>query len=217
MKLTLLIAAVAAVALAVPSSASAGTLTLHPSGFGTMSYSSWKAQQGEPDSGGSANQALYFQKMTLTPTPAAGVAIVRGIEGLPASDLEGLAWDHRTDGHCGFGAPRWNVGYERSDGSTGTAFFGCFAAEHQPLGSASGHGWCRDTYSSAAIDNQLPDDATITSLAIIFDEGNDTPNVPPVPCEQEQPQGGFVHLDNITVTTSSGPNVWTSARDNGNG
>jgi hypothetical protein len=29
--------------------------------------------------------------------------------GLPADELTGLAWDHRDDGHCGAGAPRWNI------------------------------------------------------------------------------------------------------------
>jgi hypothetical protein len=68
-------ACVTAFALALAGGATAGSsLTLHPAGFGTMSYSAWKAQQGTPDDQGSANQALYFQKMTPTTTFAAGVA-----------------------------------------------------------------------------------------------------------------------------------------------
>ena len=45
-----------------------GRLALHPGGFGSHSYSAWKAQEGLPDSRGNANHALYFQKMTTTAT-----------------------------------------------------------------------------------------------------------------------------------------------------
>lgn len=196
------------------SSALAGTLTLHPSGFGEGSYTAWKAKQGEPDTRGADNQALYFQKMVPTATFSAGVAIVKGIEGLPSEELTGLAWDHRTDGHCGAGAPRWNVGFRTGAGVQSTLFLGCFAAQHTQLAPSSGHGWCRDEQPSPA--TLIPPGSTITSLAIVFDEGNDTPNPPPPGCDQEQPAGGFVHLDNITVETSAGTKVWTSANDNGN-
>ena len=48
----------------------AGTYTLHPSGFGPHSYASWKAGEGQPDSNGNKDQALYFQKSTSTATPS---------------------------------------------------------------------------------------------------------------------------------------------------
>jgi hypothetical protein len=211
------IGAVAALAF-FPSAAFAGALTLHPSGFGSMSYAAWKAQQGESDSTGGANQALYFQKMTTTPTFAAGVAVIAGVEGMPASELTGLAWDHRTDGHCGAGAPRWNVNVSDAAGHNYTVFLGCNAAAH----TAKGTEWCMDTQPSVgsalvAATGQSLSSLTINSLAIVFDEGNDTPNPPPAGCAQSNLAGGFVFLDNITVTTSAGPHVWTAAADNGNG
>ena len=49
MSVPLRFAAAFVAALALPGSALAGTLTLHPAGFGQHSYASWKAQQGEPD------------------------------------------------------------------------------------------------------------------------------------------------------------------------
>jgi hypothetical protein len=100
-----LVALVFALALPV-STVVAGSLTLHPSGFGEHSRANWQAKQGKLDvnepSGATptSNQALYFQKMTTTATFAAGVAIVRGLAGMPASELTGLSWEHRTDGHC---------------------------------------------------------------------------------------------------------------------
>src|SRR3954470_17053171 len=107
--------------LVFPAAASAGALTLHPSGFGTHSYSAWKAHQGLPDSKGNDDQALYFQKMTTTPTIAAGVAVIKGIAGTPLTDLDGLGWNHREDGHCGAGAPRWNVTVQNGAGQTFTS------------------------------------------------------------------------------------------------
>jgi hypothetical protein len=202
--------------LVVPATASAGDLTLHPRGFGDSTYAAWKAQTGEPDTHGSAFQSMYFQKFVPTATFTAAIVQIRGVEGAQGSELEGLAWDHREDGHCGAGAPRWHVAYEEN-GVDGFSQLGCAAAEHQQQPPASGHGWCRDTQSQTALDT-VPDDATITGLFIVFDEGNDAPNVPPPTgdCEQEQFEGGFVHLDNITVTLDGVEHTWTGASDNGN-
>jgi hypothetical protein len=174
-------------------------------------YAAWKARQGRPDSRGSADQALYFQKLTLTATFSAGVAEVRGLAGMPVSVLTGLSWEHRVDGHCGAGAPRWNVGVTLSNGQSRNVFLGCAAAVHTP-GSAAG--WVKDSYpgsdiqtatagvlgrgevAGARIRNLL---IVFGNLLIVFDEGKD--------------QGqGFVYLDNITVND----HVWTSASDNGN-
>jgi hypothetical protein len=197
--------------------ANAGTLTLHPSGFGPHSYASWKAYEGQPDTRGSKDQALYMQKNTVTTTVAAGVVLIKGVEGLPASQLTGLAFDHREDTHCGAGAPRWNVGISVGGGPTQNVFFGCNAALHDDTPpESSGADWCRDTQPSPA--TVLPPNATIEYLAIIFDEGIDTANPPPAGCDQELPgQTGRVYLDNITVEIAGVPHTWTSATDNGSG
>src|SRR5207237_4151812 len=120
--------------------------------------------------------------------------------------LNGLAWDHREDGHCGAGAPRWNVTVTNGSTTTTTVILGCNAAQHAEKAPYGGHGWCRDTQPTpaatvAAAAGEPVAALTITGLAIVFDEGNDTPNPPPAPdCAQEQLVGGFVHLDNIAVT-----------------
>ena len=190
----------------------AGTYTLHPSGFGPHSYASWKAGEGQPDSNGNKDQALYFQKFTTTPTVAAGVVLIKGYEGLSASELTGLSWDHRIDGHCGAGAPRWNIGLVDAGGNNTTVFLGCNAATHTPV--AGEPDWCHDEQAVPA----LPATSTIRHLAIVFDEGTDTPNPPPAGCGQAAVlPSGFVYLDNITVTAGGETRLWTSASDNGNG
>jgi hypothetical protein len=205
-------AAIALIALLLASTgvALAGTYTLHPSGFGPHSYASWKAGEGLPDSNGNKDQALYFQKKTTTATVAAGVVLIKGFEGMPANDLDGLAWDHRVDGHCGAGAPRWNIGLADADGNPlPTAFLGCYAALH----GANGADWCRDTQVMPS----FPAGATIRHLAIVFDEGTDNPIPQPFGCPTGPSTPGFVYLDNITVEADGVTHVWTSASDNGNG
>ncbi len=123
-------------------------LTLHPSGFGEHSFAAWKAQQGQADSIGAANQALYLQKMTATATIAAGVVVIDGLEGLPASSLTALSWEHRDGGHCGAGAPRWDLSVQDASGGRHTIFLGCAAATHTP---GSAPGWTRDSYAAEGI------------------------------------------------------------------
>ena len=196
-RVPLLLAAASAAALAFApawgASSGGNKLTLHPSGFGPHSYAAWKAQQGEPDHTGGANQALYFQKMTATTTNAAGVAVIDGVAGMAPSDIGQLAFDWRNDGHCGAGAPRFNVTVDNA-GTDETFFFGCMAMTDEGTHDANGHTWDR---RSADISN-LP--GTLVGIAIVFDEGNDVGH-------------GFVYLDEI----QAGSKYWSSAADNGNG
>lgn len=192
--------------LAANANANAG-LKLHPDGFGQQSYAAWKAHEGLPDSKGNADHGLYFQKMTTTATVAAGVARITGLEGQPVSAITGLSWEHRTDGWCGAGAPRWDIIVSDESGNRGVIFLGCAAATHTPGSNAN---WIRDSYGAAGIAAAPvfgftpafdPTDAlTISELLIVFDEGTDTPLNP-----------GFVVLDNITVNDT----VFTGPADNG--
>src|SRR6059036_3871720 len=121
-------------------------LSLHPGGLGEQSFAKWEAHEGEPDAKGNADQALYFQKMVATPVFAAGFAVIDGLQGQPATALTALSWDHRADGWCGAGAPRWNVGLTDASGDH-TVFLGCNAATHTGVGAD----WTQDSYSAPDI------------------------------------------------------------------
>ena len=192
-RIAVLVAAAAVVMGMFPAQAAEQKLTLHPRGFGEHTYSSWKAQEGLPDTNGNADQALYFQKMTSTVTEVAAIAVVQGIDGMPYDDLTALEWEHRDDGHCGGGAPRWNIVVENPSvpGSRQTLFIGCGTMAHSP---GSGDDWTRDTATLPV----LADGFVIRSLAIVYDEGVEF-------------APGYVYLDNIKVNDK----VWTSASDNG--
>src|SRR3989454_6368046 len=116
-------------------------LSLHPGGLGDQSFAKWESREGEPDANGSADKALYFQKMVATPVFAAGFAVIDGLQGQPAATLTTLSWEHRTDGWCGAGAPRWNVGVTDASGDH-TVFLGCNAATHSP---GATDGWMSDS------------------------------------------------------------------------
>jgi len=203
------LAAAFAAALVLPAAAFAGSLTLHPAGFGPHSYAAWKAQQGQPDSSGNGNHALYFQKDVPTTTIAAGTASVQGLAGEPATVLNGLSWEHRDDGHCGAGAPRWDIFVTSSTGVKETVFLGCAAAAHTP---GSAPGWTRDSYDGPAIQTAISavagSNATLRGLSIVFDEGNEAPM-----CSADDPTNSCVRLDNIIVNDQ----CWTGPMDNGSG
>ena len=189
-------------------------VNLRAGGFGEGSFAAWKSHEGQPDTKGNGDFALYFQKMTTTATNAAAFAVITGVEGQLFSDLS-LSWLHRDGGWCGAGAPRWNVGV-KGGGSIGadyTVFLGC---SHADQSGDAPSGWKSDAFSPAYIaTTQLTtvlgfsadqaadiEAGTITSLAIIFDEGTD---VGP----------GFVFLDNITVIGKTFTKIFTSPGDNG--
>jgi hypothetical protein len=183
--------------LLLPSPAAAGGVTLHPSGFGEHSYAAWKAQEGLPDNTGNKDQFLYFQKETTTATVAAGVAVFKGVAGMNTSELDPLAFSYEIGGHCGAGAPRFNLRVEVAPGVRQTFFFGCnsgMAPAGPPIMDDQGDMWERRTTVAP-----LPA-GEVVSLAIVYDEGQEFPP-------------GHVFLDNIQV----GARLWTSASDNGSG
>src|SRR2546427_5324428 len=199
------------IALVFTAPAFAGSFVLHPAGFGPNSYAAWKTGEGLPDNTGTSNFALYFQKFTTTTTNAAGVAVFKGFAGLPSSDLMGLKFWDGTDGHCGAGAPRFNVLLEFTSGMRQYFFSGCSSGMVLTgLTMIAPNGRVFEQrkvvcYYPAGVLNPpclpLPS-GTIVSIAIVFDEGTN--------------QGvGFVFLDNIEVdSASTGTHVWTGPADN---
>ena len=168
--------------------------------FGDGTKAAWKSGEGLLDAKGSRSQALLLQKIATTSTFSAAYAQVKGLEGLPPASVVALAWEHRSDGHCGAGAPRWNLSITGATGNSYTVFLGCAAASHS-VGTAAN--WTRDSYDAAAIAAQVLAQAgsdgvngRVSGLYILFDEGID---VGP----------GFVFLDNIRVNAKT----FTSSSD----
>jgi hypothetical protein len=172
--------------------------------------SAWLGGMGLPDNGGSnttlsaqsvlvpANQrdphlGLPLSKNGPTPDCSAAGAEIKGFK--KGSTITELGFDFRKGGHCGAGAPRFNLTSE--DGFTYFAG-GCAAGVHTPA--PQDGQWERARFGNA---NVFPASPTappfvfgvtrVDSIAIIYDEGTDTPTV-------EDPNGvSLAVLDNIDI------------------
>jgi hypothetical protein len=169
--------------------------------------SGWLAGMGLPDDGTTANAApaaandshigLLLNKNGPTPNCSASGAT---IEGLPkhGTTISELGFDYRIGGHCGAGAPRFNI-----ITTTGFLYFaGCSRGAQTPAPQDPTE-WTRVRFSATA---GIVDPAASTnppfvfgttqvkSIEIVFDEGTDT-------VSPSDPTGvGLAVLDNIDIS-----------------
>ena len=175
--------------------ATAADFTLAPFVFDPGSacdaVAEFRAGEGLPDADGVNNFAVYLQKNCATATFAAvGVDIISPLEGGSITALQELNFDVRDDGHCGAGAPRFNV---QVDGNT--YFLGCTQGTHTQ---ASGPGWTHVAFGPADFALAgIPTSGTLEDVYIIFDEGTDTPLGGSIVA------AGHVFIDNISVNNTS--------------
>ncbi|HZP92525.1 MAG TPA: hypothetical protein VFB20_06555 [Burkholderiales bacterium] len=163
--------------------------------------SAWLGGMGLPDNGGdngvpaTANDPhrglLLSKNGPTTDCSSAGVVIRHA----PRTITE-LNFDYRKGGHCGAGAPRFNITTEAGF----TYFVGCAAGVPTPAPQDPTQ-WQRVTFSEATpVTPQLATNppfvfgtTPVKQLAIVFDEGTDSTSA-------EDPNGvGLAVLDNISV------------------
>lgn len=146
---------------------------------------------------GNPGPSLHLTKPCATTTNAATGATLTGFSG----PLTSLAFDFKSDGHCGAGAPRFNV-----QTNVGFHFLGgCANGTKTDLG----NGWTRVTIDPTNPAQAFPVVAAnevVQSIDIIFDEGNDALG---------QGTPGSVFMDNISVNglVSGGPVVKNDDKD----
>ena len=178
-------------------------LTLYPAGGGANTYAAWKAQEGRPDSQGTANQALYLQNLTPAPNTAAA-AHVTGFEGTPLTALVSLSYEHRVPGLCSKTEPRWTLFVRGKSGKQYVVNLGCALTPGRPTGDPH---WIQRIFTNAVIRAEVlrqtkGTDALagkISGLALVVDRTN-----------------GSVYLDNVAVRSKTATKTWTYAGDNGN-
>ena len=201
----------AALAISIGSASAATTYTLTPSTYvgaagdcgtdypaGTPGgvVSKWDNTTGNP------SPSLLLEKNVPTTDCSSAGATINGVSGITLTELN---FDYKTDGHCGAGAPRYNV---YTDNGT-YYFFGCTAGTHTDAGS----GWTKVEFGDA---DASPADGTtawpgfgnavVTGIDVVFDEGNDVVG---------QGTPGEVYLDNFSINGEivSGPNTPTNKSD----
>jgi hypothetical protein len=134
--------------------------------------------------------ALSLQKNCATATnAAAGVEIISSLEGGSISALTSLSFDVQNGGHCGAGAPRFNVVV---DGST--YFLGCAGGSITD----NGDGWSTVSFGTTQFAAAgIPTTGTLEDVYIVFDEGSDTPTGGTIGT------AGKVVIDNITLNDAT--------------
>lgn len=143
----------------------------------------WVKHLGLPQDNDKNRFGLLLSKNGTTPTNASAGLVIHGVKGLHLTEL---GFDVRNGGHCGAGAPRFNV--VTNDGVT--RFYGCVYGTHNP--STPAPGWQQVRFSTSVSYPGAPAitaGLTVDSISIVFDEGTDTgPDF-----------SGMVILDNIDV------------------
>lgn len=171
--------------------------------------SAWLGGMGLPDNGGPNNNTtaaarndrrsgLLLSKNGLTTDCSAAGAEITGVKGITVYAGFHLGFDYRNGGHCGAGAPRFNVVVTPPSGPDTFHFVGgCSNDTASTAAPQDPAEWTRvrfDTTSTTA--NQafppIPVGSRINSIGITFDEGTDTAN--------NDTQGvGLAVVDNIDI------------------
>jgi len=163
----------------------------------------WLKGMGLPDNGGmnsnpldSSNNpnkrdGLLLSKNGPTPDCSAAGASIEGVKGMTVSETFEVGFDYRNGGHCGAGAPRFNV-------TTRDGVFsfvgGCSNGTASPAPQDPSE-WTRVRINVTSPSQAFPPLAVgseIESISIIHDEGTDTAN--------NDTQGvGLAVVDNIDI------------------
>ncbi len=136
---------------------------------------------------------LLMHKLCSTDTNAAAFGTISGVKGQFLNTPGALGFDYKKQNggftaHCGAGAPRFNVSM-----SDGFHFIGGCSNGTATDPSPRGTGWVQvrfDPQNPAQAFPTVAPSATISSIALVFDEGSDTPG------QNGSPE---IVLDNIVV------------------
>jgi hypothetical protein len=179
----------------------------------------WLGGMGLPDNGGpnttaadlatnpdkrNPHRGLLLSKNGPTPDCSAAGAEIRGVRGMMVTPTFELGYDYRNGGHCGAGAPRFNVSYTLPNGTDGFSFVGGCSNDSTPTAAPQDPlQWSRvrfQTSDPAESFPVIPPGSRIQSINLIFDEGTDIPTLPRPSGDLGNPAGiGLTVVDNIFI------------------
>ena len=161
----------------------------------------WLGGMGLPDNGGTngvpatrndPHSGLLLSKNGPTPDCSSSGARIRGVEGMTVGTTFELGFDSRNGGHCGAGAPRFNVTWKLGTVDGFSFVGGCANGLNTPAPQDPAE-WTRSRFTAAQQFPAVPAGAKIVAISILFDEGTDTPTV-------QDPMGvGLAVIDNIDI------------------
>jgi len=137
--------------------------------------SRWMFHIGLPDAQGDENSGLFLSKNGRTSTNAAAGADIRGVKGI---NLTELGYDIRNGGHCGAGAPRFDViTTDKVDHFVGCSSPSPVVSAAPATADGATTGWRRLRWTAAQLAAAFPPikpTDVVSSISIVFDEGVDT-------------------------------------------
>jgi hypothetical protein len=172
----------------------------------------WLGGMGLPDNGGQnagTNPAdnpnkndprlgLLLSKNGPTPDCSSSGARIKGVRGMDAGPAFVLGFDYRNGGHCGAGAPRFNVVVRNAATKAETFHFvgGCANSVSVPAEQDLAQ-WSRVRFTAAQQFPPIPPGSKVQSISILYDEGTDTPSSS---ATSQEPSGvGLAVIDNIFI------------------
>ena len=172
----------------------------------------WLRGMGLPDNGGpnattpnDPHTGLLLSKNGPTADCSSSGARITGVKGMTVDAAFTLGFEYRNGGHCGAGAPRFNVVAKLGSAAETFHFVGGCSNETTPTGAGQDPAqWTRvmfQTSNPAESFPVIPVGSKIVSISILYDEGTDTAN--------NDTQGvGLAVIDNIFINgqiITSGP------------
>ncbi|HEY6202854.1 MAG TPA: hypothetical protein VI056_07405, partial [Candidatus Limnocylindria bacterium] len=172
----------------------------------------WLGGMGLPDNGGpnattpnDPHTGLLLSKNGPTADCSSSGARITGVQGMTVDAAFTLGFEYRNGGHCGAGAPRFNVVAKLGTAAETFHFVGGCSNETTPIGATQDPTqWTRvmfQTSNPAESFPVIPVGSKIVSISILYDEGTDTAN--------NDTQGvGLAVIDNIWINgklITSGP------------
>lgn len=182
----------------------------------------WLGGMGLPDNGGpnaatpnDPHTGLLLSKNGPTADCSSAGARITGVKGMTVDAAFTLGFEYRNGGHCGAGAPRFNV-VAKLGSATETFHFvgGCTNDTSPMLAGQDTAQWTRvmfQTSNPAESFPVIPPGSKIVSISILYDEGTDTATTDTLGV-------GLAVIDNIYINgriITSGPR--TAGGDKGKG
>jgi hypothetical protein len=177
-----------------------------PGTFGShIVTAAWLGGMGLPDQGGDTalngvaataddpHRGLLLSKNGPSPDCSSAGARITGVKRMTAVETFTLGFDYRNGGHCGAGAPRFNVVASPPTGPNTFHFVGgCANAVSTPAPQDPAQ-WSRVRFTAAQQFPPITPRSRIVSITLLYDEGTDTPST-------QDPNGvGLAVVDNIFI------------------
>ncbi len=145
----------------------------------------WLRGMGLPDDGGpnattprDRHTGLLLSKNGPTADCSSSGARINGVKGMTVDATFALGFDYRNGGHCGAGAPRFNVVAKLGSAAETFHFVGGCSNDTAPTSAPQDPAqWTRVRFQAANPAESfpvIPLGSKIVSISILYDEGTDT-------------------------------------------